>query len=141
MRRHSLSSLLKNDWTILSLRARSLTFGLGYEIIRAGSRIDSIYVIRSGSASVELPTVRSTRSLALLEPGDICGELAFLDNGTATAAVVAKDTEVSVDAIHVCDLHELCREIPGFGFRLYQSLAISVAERLKSTLAEVIRNG
>jgi CRP-like cAMP-binding protein len=36
--------------------------------------------------------------IATLSAGDVCGEMAFLGDSTATAAVVAKD-EVEVDAI------------------------------------------
>jgi CRP-like cAMP-binding protein len=75
--------------------------------------------------------------LAVLGEGDVCGELAFLEGGKATAAAIAKDSEVEVDAIRVHDLHALCQEIPGFGLRMFHSLAGILAQRLKNTSAEL----
>src|SRR6185369_10640237 len=74
--RHTLQYLSPNDWTLLSNKAQRLTFRLGDEIIHAGSRIQYLYIIRSGSAWVELPTAHSAATLAVLEEGDVCGELA-----------------------------------------------------------------
>jgi CRP-like cAMP-binding protein len=139
MRQPSLSYLLPNDWTLLSNKSERLKFRLGEEIIHAGSRLRRIYIIRSGSASVELPTADSTATLAILEEGDVCGEIAFLGDGMATAAVIARDMEVEVDAIPVHDLLALCEEIPGFGFRLFRSLAGILAQRLKHSAAELVR--
>jgi CRP-like cAMP-binding protein len=139
MRQPSLTYLLPNDWTLLSNKSERLKFRLGEEIIHAGSRLSRIYIIRSGSASVELPTADSTATLAVLEEGDVCGEIAFLGDGMATAAVIARDMEVEVDAIPVHDLLTLCEEIPGFGFRLFRSLAGILAQRLKHSAAELVR--
>jgi CRP-like cAMP-binding protein len=139
MRQHNRGYLSPNDWVLLLNKAQSQTFRLGDEIIRAGSQVEHIYVIRSGSATVELPTARSSAVLAVLEEGEVCGELAFLGNGTANASVIAKDFEVKIDAIAVHDLRNLCQEIPGFGLRLFQSLAGSLARRLKDTSAELVR--
>jgi hypothetical protein len=116
MRQPSLSYLLPNDWTLLSSNSERLKFRLGQEIIHAGSRLSRIYIIRRGSASVELPTADSTATLAVLEEGDVCGEIAFLGDGIATAAVIARDMEVEVEAIPVHDLLRLLRRNTGFWF-------------------------
>ena len=139
MQQSSFSYLLPNDWTLLSNKSERLKFRLGEEIIHAGSRPNHIYIIRSGTASVELPTAHSTATLAILEEGDVCGEIAFLGDGMATAAVIARDMEVEVDAIPVHDLLTLCEEMPGFGFRLFRSLAGILAQRLKHSAAELVR--
>ena len=139
MQQSSFSYLLPNDWTLLSNKSERLEFRLGEEIIHAGSRPNYIYIIRSGTASVELPTADATATLAILEEGDVCGEIAFLGDGTATAAVIARDMEVEVDAIPVHDLLTLCEEMPGFGFRLFRSLAGILAQRLKHSAAELVR--
>ena len=139
MQQSSFSYLLPNDWTLLSNKSERLEFRLGEEIIHAGSRPNYIYIIRSGTASVELPTADATATLAILEEGDVCGEIAFLGDGRATAAVIARDMEVEVDAIPVHDLLTLCEEMPGFGFRLFRSLAGILAQRLKHSAAELVR--
>lgn len=139
MPQQMLKFLSSNDWTLLSNRARGLTFRLGEEIIRAGSQVPYIYIIRAGSASVELPVGYVTTTLAILGEGDVCGEQPFLGDGIAAASVVAKDSEVLVDAISVADLNALCQEIPSLGLRVFQTLAFTLALRLNAISGELIR--
>jgi CRP-like cAMP-binding protein len=131
--------LMPEDWKLLANRSVRLKFRLGQEIIHAGNFVHHLYIIRTGSASVELPTAYATTTLAVLSEGDICGEGAFAGDGTSTATVVARDIEVEVEAIDVGYVNQLCRDIPGFGFRLFRYLAARLAYGLKSTSAELIR--
>jgi len=76
---------------LLQAKASRRTFKLGEEIIRQGECGNSIYIIRRGEASVELAGSGSRSILASLGPDDICGEIAFLEQGKATAAVIASE--------------------------------------------------
>jgi len=132
MARNRLQYLTPNDWVLISAKAKRLTFKLGDEIIREGARGDTIYVIRTGYASVELTGVSRT-VVAELEPEDICGDMGFLENAPAAAAVIAKDERVEVDAIQAAELHDLFKAFPGLASRFYQSLAVVLARRLRDT--------
>jgi CRP/FNR family transcriptional regulator, cyclic AMP receptor protein len=134
----TLQDLTRNDWTLIESKAERIDFTLGQEIIKEGARIDHLYVLRDGAASVELEGTTSRAVIASLTAGDICGEMAFLEDSTATAAVVAKD-EVRVDAIRADDLRELIAMFPGFGTRFYRSLAVILAQRLRQTSRELLR--
>jgi CRP-like cAMP-binding protein len=134
----ALQDLTRNDWTLIESKAKRISFKLGQEIIKEGARIDHLYVLRRGGASVELEGTTSRVVIATLSEGDICGEIAFLGDSTATAAVVAKD-EVEVDAIWADDLRQLVAAFPGFGTRFYRSLAIILAQRLRQTSKELLR--
>ena len=134
----ALQDLTRNDWTLIESKAKRISFKLGQEIIKEGARIDHLYVLRRGEASVELEGATSRVVIATLSAGDICGEVAFLGDSTATAAVVAKD-EVEVDAIWADDLRQLVAVFPGFGTRFYRSLAIILAQRLRQTSKELLR--
>jgi CRP-like cAMP-binding protein len=134
----ALQDLTRNDWTLIESKAKRISFTLGQEIIKEGGRIDHLYVLRRGRASVELEGTTSRVVIATLSEGDICGEIAFLGDSTATAAVVAKD-EVEVDAIWADDLRQLVAVFPGFGTRFYRSLAIILAQRLRQTSKELLR--
>jgi CRP-like cAMP-binding protein len=103
MQTHMFKFLSPNDWTLLSNKARPLTFRLGEEIIRAGSHVSYVYIIRGGSASVELPAGYLTTTVAVLREGDLCGEQAFLGDGISAASVIAKDNQVLVDAIQLSE--------------------------------------
>jgi CRP-like cAMP-binding protein len=134
----SLQDLTRNDWSLIESKAKRIGFKLGQEIIKEGVRTDYFYVLRQGEASVELEGTTSRADTALLKPGDVCGEMAFLGDHTATAAVVAKD-EVQVDAIWADDLRQLINTFPGFCLRLYRSLAVILAQRLRQTSRELLR--
>lgn len=138
---NTLEYLTSNDWALIATKAEQVVFGLGQEIIVQGTPIKCVYIIRGGSASVELATPHSTVVLAMLEKGDICGELSFLHKGIASATVIAKDVEVVADVIQVDDLRQLIGTFPGFAARFFQSLATILARRLQHALAELIRSG
>ena len=87
---------------------------------------------------MELEGTTSRAVIATLSAGDVFGEMAFLGDSTATAAVIAKD-EVEVDVIWAHDLRQLVAAFPGFGTRFYRSLAVILAQRLRQTSKELLR--
>lgn len=129
----TLADLTQNEWTLMEFKAKRITFRLGEEIIKEEARIDHLFVIRTGSADVEVVGTNSRTLIATLLPGDICGEMAFLGDSKATATVVAKD-ELEVDAIWADDLRQLTQTFPGFGTRFYRSLAMILEQRLRQTV-------
>jgi CRP/FNR family cyclic AMP-dependent transcriptional regulator len=134
----ALEDLTRNDWTLIESKAKRISVGLGQEIIKEGARIDHLYVLRQGSASVQLEGTTSQAVLSTPSEGDVFGEMAFLGDSTATASVVAKD-EVEIDAIWADDLRELIATFPGFGARFYRSLSVILAQRLRQTSRELVR--
>jgi CRP-like cAMP-binding protein len=134
-----LQHLSSNDWTLIKAKSVSRTFALGEEIIKQGAASESIFIIRRGEASVELAGTSSRAILATLGPGDICGDIAFLEKGRATAAVVAKDEKVEVDVIDAQQLRDLFESFPRLASRFYLSLALILAQRLKDTSRELAR--
>jgi extracellular factor (EF) 3-hydroxypalmitic acid methyl ester biosynthesis protein len=131
--------LTENDWVLLQAKTSRRTFKLGEEIIRQGDWGGSVYIIRRGEASVELAGTGSRAIVASLAPEDVCGDMAFLEQGKATAAVVAKDEEVEVDEIKAHDLREILEAFPGLASRFYRSLALVLVQRLKATSSELAR--
>jgi CRP-like cAMP-binding protein len=139
MGNNRLQYLTKDDWTLINAKAQRKTFKLGEEIIRQGSLGDKIYIVRRGEASVELAGTSNRAVLATLGPDDICGDIAFLEKGSATAAVVAKDDQVECDEITAKELRELFEAFPRLASRFYQSLAVVLARRLRETSRELAR--
>jgi CRP-like cAMP-binding protein len=135
----TLAYLTANDWALIATKTERVAFRLGQEIITQGAPIKVVYIIRHGSASVELGTPHSPIVLAALGQGEVCGEMAFLRKGIASATVVAKDMEVVADAINVSDLRLLIDTFPGFAARFFHSLATILAKRLQHASAELIR--
>jgi len=131
--------LTADDWVLIQARAVRRTFKLGEEIIRQGDWGGSIFIMRRGQASVELAGTGSRAIVATLGPEDICGDMAFLEQGKTTAAVVAKDEEVEVDEIKAHALREILEAFPRLASRFYRSLALVLVQRLKVTSAELAR--
>ena len=88
---------------------------------------------------MELAGTGSRAIVAGLGPEDICGDMAFLEQGKATAAVVAKDEEVEVEEIKAHALREILEAFPGLASRFYRSLALVLVRRLKATNEELAR--
>ena len=136
--KNTLRYLTQNDWTLLAARAKQVRFSLGREIIIQGTPLVHFYIIRRGSAVVELSASDSKVVLALLQEGDICGEMGFVQPGVASASVVAQ-TDVDADQLSVHDLRQLTDTYQGLAVRLYHSLAAILAQRLVHTSAELMR--
>jgi len=134
-----LSYLTPNDWVLLQSKTVRRTYKLGDEIIREGDRIECLYIIRSGEASVELAGTGSRTIVATLGPNDVCGDMAFLEQNRATAAVVAKEVKVEVDEIGTHELRAILEAFPRLASRFYLSLAVLLAQRLKVTSRELAR--
>jgi len=58
----------------------------GKAIVKQGSRASELFVILDGKAKV----VASDRTVARFGPGDVFGEISFLDGGPRTASVIAE---------------------------------------------------
>jgi CRP-like cAMP-binding protein len=131
--------LTADDWVLIQAKASRRTFKLGDEIIRHGAWGDSIYIILRGEASVELAGTGSRTIVATLGPGDVCGDMAFLEQAKASAAVVAREEEVEADQINAQELRKILEAYPRLASRFYRSLALVMAQRLRVTTGELAR--
>ena len=68
---------------------RRLEFPAGYQLIRQGDLGDQAWLVESGKLEVIQVTDAGSKSLAVVGPGAIVGEMALIDNGPRTATVVA----------------------------------------------------
>ncbi|HWC18292.1 MAG TPA: cyclic nucleotide-binding domain-containing protein [Terriglobales bacterium] len=125
-----LKLITPNDWVLIKAGARQMKFAGGDVLIRQDSPGGTLYLLRSGSARVEAKGFLLTR----IGPGQVCGEITFLESGLCSATVTA-ESEIEVDAIDCAELHRIFRMFPHVGARFYQSLAILLARRLRETSA------
>src|SRR5262245_4195913 len=98
-----LKYLTDNDWALLRSKARRASFKPREILITINSRPTGLFILVSGTATVEV--VRNT-PVAKLSPGEICGEMAFIENGTASASVVA-ETELEADVLELGVLNDV----------------------------------
>jgi CRP-like cAMP-binding protein len=103
-----------------------LTVGAGDLVVRQGSTEREMYLILDGTFEV----VTATRQIAILEKGDVFGEIAFFRERGARAATVRAMTEGRVLVLRRSFLEELTHKEPEAAFRLFMNLGGVLAERL-----------
>lgn len=124
--------LTGDDLRLLAERARHISYGAGDVVLREGSPTPGIFVLRSGRVLIEKRPTGQAQHVATLVPGEVFGEVSFIDNHPASATVIALDA-CEVDILDKTDVHSLLASVPGLSSRFYQSLAVKLAERLRTT--------
>jgi CRP-like cAMP-binding protein len=129
--KNGLEYLTPNDWALIVDRAKRISFHKGDVLIQHGKQVKTIYLLVYGTAKVES---LSKALIARIGPGQVCGEMAFLERGAASATVTAEEEleACSIDWIELTDLFEL---FPHLGSRFYRSLAVSLSRRLRDQIA------
>lgn len=122
--------LTANDWALIADKAARVKFKTGDAIVQQAKRTHGVYILLAGEASVHIP---GKEILPALRPGDVCGEISFLDEQAATVTVTAK---LPVEAYYLDrpTLQSLFELYPHLGSRFFQSLALSLARRLREVL-------
>jgi CRP/FNR family transcriptional regulator, cyclic AMP receptor protein len=128
--KHGMIFLTANDWALIADKAARVEFKAGDTIIHRGKRIDGVYLLIKGMAWVQVP---GQATVPTIGPGEVCGEISFLDEQAATLNVVAKDV---VEAYYLdrATLQSLFELFPHLGSRFYHSLASSLSRRLRELI-------
>ena len=121
--------LTPNDWTLIADKAARMQFKQGAFIVQKGKRTQGVYLLLKGSAKVQIPL----QSPPAIGPGQVCGEISFLDDLPATADVVALE-DVEAYYVERGTLQSLFELFPHLGSRFYHSLASSLSRRLRELI-------
>lgn len=128
--KHGLGYLTANDWALISDKAARVQFKSGEQFVYRGRRTHGIYLLVKGTASVQIAGHVIPREIG---PGDVCGEISFLDEQPATADVVANEA-VSAYYLDRPTLQSLFELFPHLGSRFYRSLASILSRRLREVI-------
>lgn len=104
----------------------------GEVIVTEGDTHHALNILRQGQARVERLHGDFSVEIARLEPGEIFGEMGFIEDFEASASVVA-DGGCEVDVIPGDFIHELLAPDPEFSARFYHSIAELLSRRLRAT--------
>jgi CRP-like cAMP-binding protein len=128
--KNGLVYLTANDWALIADKALRKQFKPGESIVQRERRTHGIFLILKGTALVQ---IASQPTAVEIGPGQICGEISFLDELPATANVVAKE---SVEAYYLdrASLQSLFELFPHLGSRFYHSLAAILSRRLREII-------
>ncbi len=123
-----LEFLTAEDLALLERDARSRTYAQGEVVIAEGVVPDALFLIRDGTVYVQHEGV----TVACRGPGEILGEISFLEQRGASASAVAAG-EARIDRLDVATLRSRLSAHPDFAARFYRSLAVRLSERLRET--------
>ncbi|MCC6558067.1 MAG: cyclic nucleotide-binding domain-containing protein [Polyangiaceae bacterium] len=126
--------LTHDDERLLLEKSTRVSYDAGQEILEEGSRRQAIFIIRSGIAGVEIAHLGRGVAIRQLGPGDVFGEMSFLESAAASASIVAQEP-CELDVIEGAFVHSLLGSVPGLAARFYQSLAVTLARRLRENTA------
>ncbi len=122
--------LTPNDWMLVADKAARVTFRKGDILVHKGKNSNGIYLLLKGKARVQIPSQVTSPEIG---PGQICGEMSFLENAPASANVVAAN---DVEAYHLDSpvLEKLFELFPHLASRFYRSLATNLSRRLRELI-------
>jgi CRP/FNR family cyclic AMP-dependent transcriptional regulator len=128
--KHGLVYLTANDWALVSDKASRVHFKKGQALIQSGERANGVYLLLKGTARVKIPPQPVA---PMIGPGEICGEMSFLEEAPASTTVVADE---DVDAYHLDrpTLESLFELYPHLASRFYRSLARNLSRRLRDLI-------
>jgi CRP/FNR family transcriptional regulator, cyclic AMP receptor protein len=128
--KNGLNYLTVNDWTLVADKASRARFRKGEVLVHKGKRANGVYLLLKGTARVQIPSHPAARTIG---PGEICGEMSFLEDAPASALVIA-DGEVEAYHLDRPTLQSLFELFPHLGSRFYRSLATNLSRRLRDLM-------
>src|SRR6516165_10147662 len=125
--------LSDNDLRHLRDKAERVSYRRGTVILPEGDRHHNLFLVRKGYVRVEEAAQGQGVAVARLGPGQVFGEMSYLEDTGANASVIADDEDVEVEVVKGADVDTLLTSDPGFSARFYRSLAVGLAQRLRAT--------
>jgi extracellular factor (EF) 3-hydroxypalmitic acid methyl ester biosynthesis protein len=130
--RKTFRQLTDADIDALAAVAVRRAFDRDATIIEPGQQHPGILVVASGFADVQRAEGAQRIIVAQLGPGEILGDMSFVEKRGATERVVAA-SDVTVDVVSEEALETLLTSDSGFSVRFYRSLALILTSRLRET--------
>jgi CRP/FNR family transcriptional regulator, cyclic AMP receptor protein len=119
------------DWLVAAGSRREI--GAGIKLIEEGLQIDSVYLVIDGAFAVRTAALGG-RAIARLMSGEVMGEMSFVDHAPPSATVEAMEPSLVLD-IPRRRLNAKLTEDTAFAARFYRALAMSLAARLRHSVA------
>ena len=133
------SDLTKKELKKIGLIMYERNYEPGEYLFKEGNPASAMFIIRSGTISVELKTEAGVKECyATLMSGDFTGEISLIEESTRSAS--AKCTsKATVLIIFRHDLYDFIQREPSLGNKILRSLAIMISKRLTETNNELLK--
>jgi CRP-like cAMP-binding protein len=132
---HLMGTLTDTDIDWLAVNGQSRFMPSGVTVIRQGEPIDALLILLDGRLSVRMPG-REREEVAMLYPGEVLGEISFVDARPPSVTVVTlEDSHLLV--VNREQLGKKLRRDDAFAARFYRGIAVFLADRLRTTTAHL----
>jgi CRP/FNR family cyclic AMP-dependent transcriptional regulator len=121
------------DWLVAHGQTRFVPKDL--PVIRQGEPIDALLILLDGKLSVRTSGL-GEREVAALYPGEVLGEISFVDARAPSASVVSVEGS-HLFAVEKATLAKKLDRDDAFAARFYRALAVFLADRLRTTTAHL----
>src|SRR5262249_37324155 len=121
------------EWVLANSQNQRLA--PGDVLIEQGKPIDALYILLDG-VLVVATDAQPHEPIATLNPGEIVGEISFVDSRPPTATVKGSGNTV-VLALPRPNLIEKLQQDTGFASRFYRALAVFLSHRLRETVSHL----
>jgi CRP-like cAMP-binding protein len=128
--KNGLVYLTPNDWNLVIDKADRVQLRKGAILVLKGGRTEGIYLLVKGNARVEIASPPGMRQIG---PGEVCGDMSFLEDAPASASVTA-ESDIEAYQLGHSALHSLFELFPHLGSRFYRSLAVNLSRRLRDMI-------
>ena len=118
--------------------ARLVEFPAGKVLYREGQPLTNIYLILSGSISIEICAAGvGCRRIMTVGPGDLLGVTPAVGQSlsTGTTRTLAPTQAIELNASQVLTL---CEHNPRFGYEFMRQVALAIAQRLSATRLQLL---
>lgn len=132
-----LKYLKDEEFKALLQGAERAAFQPGEALIRQGEEHTNLFIVVQGEVKITRAHDDFVLEISRHGPGEIFGDMSFLEGLPANVNVVAGDAEVLAVVISHAYIERHAQEDPGFGARFYQSLAAILSKRLRDTTEKV----
>lgn len=121
------------EYQSLLQTAESKTFKPGALLIRQNEQQTNLYILVKGSAKVVRDHDGFMVDISQRGPGEIFGDMSFIEGQPASASVEACDPEVQAIIITHANIKKFIQTDPTFAGRFYESLTAILSRRLRDT--------
>lgn len=131
---HSFRNLTEEERDTLTQVAVGHAYDSGDTVINQGDRVENLKVVARGMLRVThvFEGGHLSEFVGPLGPGDVVGEMSFVDGQGASATLIA-DGDTQVLKIPRSAIDALMSENPTFAGRFYKDLLLHLSRRLRAT--------
>ena len=118
------------DWMVAN--GKRMDSPVGDVLVREGFEVDAMFLVIDGSYQVTV----GSREIAKLNPGEIVGEMSFIDSRPPSASVKALERSLVLSIPRSRVAQKLADDTP-FAARFYRALAVMLVDRLRTSVMQL----